>query len=304
MKRRLPPFAAIKAFEAAAAHCNFQLAAKELGISASAVSHQIKALEDFVGISLFIRRNNRLILREEGKHYYDQLCVALDAIESATDGLMRRSGRAQVTVNLFPSLADVWLIPRLGDFHQKHPDIDVKISTSDLSPDMLNREADFALVYLPEAELPKDAVVLFSDEVIPAAAPSYLANHAPIQTAEDLLKHPLIASLSEADEWPYWLNQHNVSNIGSARYLDLDMCSSCQRAAKEGLGITMGRRPYLDHDLATGKLVAPLPGKLATGYCLGLITTSRGSNLPYGPRFRNWLIEASRASAEIWSQIP
>jgi len=303
MKRRLPPFAAIKAFEAAASHCNFQLAAKELGISASAVSHQIKALEDFIGMALFIRRNNRLILREEGKAYYDQLCIALDGIESATEGLMRSSGRSQITVNLFPSLADVWLIPRLGDFYQKHRDIDIKLSTSDLIGDTLNREADFALVYLPEDDLPEGAVVLFVDEILPAAAPDYLAEHKTVKSPRSLLEHPLITSLSEEDEWNYWFAKHGIDDTQQAHYLDLDMCSSCLKAAKERMGITMGRRPYLDDDLVSGKLVAPLRRKISTGFCLALVTTPRGRDLPYGPRFCNWLIEASLESETIWSEF-
>lgn len=303
MKRRLPPFAAVKAFEAAARHCNFQLAAEELGISASAVSHQVKALEDFIAMPLFVRRNNRLILREEGRSYYERLSIALDEIEMATDALARATGRSQLTLNLFPSLADVWLIPQLGDFHQKHSDIAVRLSTTDLTGDSLNREADFALVYVPEAEVPEGAAVLFSDDIVPVAAPEYLAQHGPVGSAEDLLEHTLIASLSEDEEWKFWFEAQGVSGHRKAKYLELDMCSSCLNAAKEGLGIAMGRRPYLDRDLAAGRLVAPLPEVVSTGYCLALVTTPRGGGLPYGPRFRDWMIAASGASEQAWAGL-
>jgi len=303
MKRRLPPFAAVKAFEAAARHCNFQLAAEELGISASAVSHQVKALEDFIAMPLFIRRNNRLILREEGKAYFERLSVALDGIETATDALARSTGRSQLTLNLFPSLADVWLIPQLGDFHQKHSDIAVRLSTSELVGDSLNREADFALVYLPKDEVPEGAAVLFSDDIVPVAAPEYLAAHGPVEKPQDLLEHTLIASLSEDEEWKYWFEAQGITDHRQARYLELDMCSTCLKAAKEGLGITMGRRPYLDQDLSAGRLVAPLTGVISTGYCLALITTPRGGGLPYGPRFCAWMIEASRESDEAWAAV-
>ena len=303
MKRRLPPFAAVKAFEAAARHCNFQLAAEELGISASAVSHQVKALEDFVAMPLFIRRNNRLILREEGQAYFERLSVALDGIEMATDVLARSTGRSQLTLNLFPSLADVWLIPQLGDFHQKHSDIAVRLSTSELAGDGLNREADFALVYLPKENVPENAAVLFSDDIVPVAAPEYLAAHGQIESPEDLLQHTLIASLSEDEEWKTWFEAQGVADHRNARYLELDMCSSCLKAAKEGLGITMGRRPYLDHDLAAGRLVAPLPAVVSTGWCLALVTTPRGAGLPYGPRFRNWMITVSGESGKFWAAL-
>lgn len=279
------------------------MAAKELGISASAVSHQIKALEEFIGMPLFIRRNNRLILREEGKAYYDQLCVALDAIENATDNIARSSGRAQVTVNLFPSLADVWLIPRLADFQHRHPDIDVRLNTSELVGDTLNREADFAVVYVHEDEVPEGADVLFADQIVPAASAEYLAGKPPIETPEDLLKHPLIASLSEEEEWKFWFERHGISNHKTARYIDLDLSSSCLKAAKEGMGITMGRRPYLDDDLSSEKLTVLLPDITSTGFCMALITTPKGQGLPYGPRFRNWLVEASRESETVWSEI-
>ena len=303
MKRRLPPFAAVKAFEAAARHCNFQLAAQELGISASAVSHQVKSLEDFTATPLFIRRNNRLILRDEGKAYYERLVTALDSIEISTDNLIRSSGRGQVTVNLYPSLADVWLIPRLGDFHRKHPDIAVRLNTSDLVGDSLNREADFALVYLPRTEVPEGATVLFSDSIVPAVAPDYLAQNGPVERPEDLLDHPLIASLAEDEEWKHWFEAQGIDEHRRARQIEFDMCSSCQKAAKEGLGFVMGRRPYLDDDLVSGKLVVPLEGKVSTGYCLSLVTTLRGADLPFGARFRDWIIEASRESEGVWSAI-
>ncbi|MEX0302968.1 MAG: LysR substrate-binding domain-containing protein [Leisingera sp.] len=303
MKRRLPPFAAVKAFEAAARHCNFQLAAEELGISASAVSHQVKALEDFIAMPLFIRRNNRLILRDEGQAYFERLSVALDGIEAATDTLARSTGRSQLTLNLFPSLADVWLIPQLGDFHKKHSDIAVRLSTSELSGDSLNREADFALVYLPSEDVPEGAAVLFSDDIVPVASPDYLAARDPVTGPEDLREHTLIASLAEDEEWKFWFEAQGVTDHRRARYLELDMCSSCMKAAKEGLGITMGRRPYLDHDLAAGRLAAPLSGVVSTGYCLALVTTPRGAGLPYGPRFRDWMIAASRETEAAWAAL-
>ena len=304
MKRRLPPFAAIKAFEAAARHCNFQLAAEELGISASAVSHQVKALEDFIAMPLFVRRNNRLILREEGRAYHARLSAALDEIENATDALARPAGRTLITLNLFPSLADVWLIPRLAGFHDRNPDISVRLITSELSGDLLDREADFALVYLREDEVPDGADILFRDDILPVASPDYLADQDLVEQPADLLKHTLIASLSEDEEWRYWFNAQSVDDRHKAGYLELDMCSTSLKAAKEGLGVAMGRRPYLDDDLTSGRLVAPLPAlAVNTGHCLALTCTPRGRNLPYGPRFRDWLVEAARASAAAWSGL-
>jgi LysR family glycine cleavage system transcriptional activator len=303
MKRRLPPFAAVKAFEAAARHCNFQLAAKELGISASAVSHQVRSLEDFAATPLFIRRNNRLILRNEGKVYYEQLGSALDSIEHATESLIRASGRGQIKVNLFPSLADLWLIPRLGDFYARNSDISVRLNTSDLVGDNLTREADFALVYLHKTEIPDGATVLFSDDIVPAVAPDYLARNGPLEKPADLLGHPLIASLSEDEEWKYWFGTQGVDDIGKARQIELDMCSSCMKAAKEGQGVVMGRRPYLDDDLVSGQLVVPIKNKVSTGFCLALVMTPRGEDLPFGARFRNWIIEVSRESERVWNTI-
>lgn len=303
MKRRLPPFAAIKAFEAAARHCNFQLAADELGISASAVSHQVKALEDFIKMPLFIRRNNRLILRDEGAVYLDRLSGALDEIENATDALSRNSGRIQLTLNLFPSLADMWLIPRLADFHDSNPDISVRLTTSELTADVRDREADFALIYQDQKDVPEGSPILFEDETIPVASPDYLENATAIQKPEDLLDHTLIASLSEDEEWKYWFDAFGVTNPQSASYLELDMCSTSLKAAKEGLGIAMGRRPYVDDDLASGRLIAPFPQIYNTQWCLSLACTSRGQDLPFAPRFRDWLIETAKGSGAAWQDI-
>ncbi|MCZ4283057.1 LysR substrate-binding domain-containing protein [Kiloniella laminariae] len=296
MRRRLPPFAAVKAFEAAARHCNFQLASDELGISASAVSHQVKSLEEFIAMPLFIRRNNRLILREEGQLYYDRLCVALDEIERATETISKTGGKSQLTINLYPSLADMWLIPRLSGFHARNPDINVRLNTSVIVGSNLDREVDFALVYQSLDSVEDQNTILFIEEIIPVATPEYLNDHPAIEKAEDLLGHTLIASLSEDEEWKTWFEAQGITSHSQAQYLELDMSSTAVIAAKEKLGITMGRNPYLDDDLKAGRLIAPVSGLVSTGFCISLICTTRGKNLPYGYRFQDWLIQSSSDS--------
>ena len=147
MSKRLPPLNALKVFDAAARHLSFTRAAEELFVTQAAVSHQIKALEDFLGLKLFRRRNRSLLLTEEGQSYYLDIKEIFSALNDATRKLQARSAKGALTVSLLPSFAIQWLVPRLTSFNQQHPGIDVRIQAVDREEDKLADDVDIAIFY-------------------------------------------------------------------------------------------------------------------------------------------------------------
>ncbi len=291
MGRRLPPFAAIKAFEAAARYCNFQQAAEELHISPSAVSHQIKSLEDFVGIALFIRNNNRLTLTHDGKAYYKELQQSLDGIERATNAVMRPRGHGELTISLFPTLAELWLIPRLGAFHDDHPNVTIRLSSNtDKSNEFPPDGVDLSIRYIHEDDPDDEGDFLFPEIMIPVCSRAYLESHGPIESEEDLLERTLIYCNWERDEWPFWFGDVGKSTANAKSWLELDTRGHALKAASEGLGIAMGRRPFVDDALVSGRLVTPLMRPVSTGFRYFLTASRQSSDFAGVRRFREWLL--------------
>ncbi len=290
MGRRLPPFAAIKAFEAAARHCNFQQAADELLISSSAVSHQVKALEDHLGIQLFIRNNNRLSLTAEGSSYHVELREALDLIEQATARVAKPRGRTYLTVSLFPAIAEMWLIPRLGKFHEAHPDITVRLMTNTRPSDLAGTGVDLAIHYTSSPMDDANGDFLFREAIVPVCSPKYIEQTSKIEGARSLLEHTLVFCNSEPGEWADWLTNQGLPQADVAHWLELDARSSTLRAAKEGLGIAIGRKPFIDDEIADGSLVMPLPTPVVTGFSYYLVSTKPSRGMTGVRRFREWLL--------------
>ena len=147
MSRRLPPLNSLKAFEAAARHLSFTRAAEELFVTQAAVSHQIKALEEFLSIKLFLRKNRSLLLTEEGQSYYLDLKDIFIGLQDATERLLARGAKGAITVAMPPSFASQWLVPRINKFSQQNPDIDVKIKAVDFDDGFLTDDVDIAIYY-------------------------------------------------------------------------------------------------------------------------------------------------------------
>lgn len=259
-------------------------------ISSSAVSHQVKALEDHLGIQLFIRNNNRLTLTPEGHSYHGELREALDLIEQATAKVAKPRGRTFLTVNLYPVLAEMWLIPRLGAFHEAHPDITVRLMTMTRPTDLAGTGVDLAIHYSPAAVGEAAGDFLFHEEIVPVCSPGYLERSGPIADPAEMLQRTLIFCNGEPGEWNSWLGSEGLASDIVSHWLELDTRSSTLSAAKEGLGIGIGRRPYIDDAIADGSLVMPLARPFSTGYSYYLVATKPSVGLSGVRRFRDWLL--------------
>lgn len=290
MARKIPPFAALRAFEALARRKTLQAAADELYVSSSAVSHQVKSLETFLSAKLFVRSSTGLELTPIGEQFLVGLGDALDRIEATTLGVLHNRRKGGLTVHLYQSLAQLWLIPQLGDFLSSNPDISVKMVTGVDEIDLSGTDIDLSIRYARSKPSGSHVVEKLIDEVIvPVCSPEYLRNYGPIDSAAALLNHRLIGSSYEPDEWNTWLNAAGIDIPSIETRLTFDKRSLLLQAASDGLGVAMNRRPYGDLMIKQGILVAPVPHAVRTGYSYYLVAPQRSSILPHVKQFKAWL---------------
>ncbi|MDX8443587.1 LysR substrate-binding domain-containing protein [Mesorhizobium australafricanum] len=295
MGRKIPPFAAIRAFEALARHGNLQAAGDELGISASAISHQVKSLESHVGTKLLIKSDNRLRVTKAGSNLASELREILDLLEASMlkVSLARKTGR--VSINLFPSLAELWMVPLLARFAEQHPEISVTLVTNPEKVDLSGSDIDLAIQYGVEPSSAEKSFSLIQETITPVCSSAFLARRGPITQASDLLSCPLIYCASAPDEWRIWTEENDVA-LGDVRHwLEVDTRSAALRAAEQNMGIAIGRRPFVDLALARGSLVQIFESPMFTGMTYFLVTPTRSWSVRNVRTFSTWLIAASKA---------
>jgi len=264
--RTLPPLDLVKGFEAAARRLSFTRAAEELFVTQSAVSRQVQALEEFLGVKLFERRHKALALTQAGQAYYRAAAAALAELRAATLRL-RESARGHVlTVTSTVSFASIWLVPRLGRFRQAHPGMDVRIAATHEVLDMAREGIDVAIRDIPSGKEPPGAVKLVGERMCPVASPAYLAQApAPLEKPEDLRRHVMLTLHDPQGRWPWltwaaWLEANGVPDLVPGGSLTYDQYDQVVNAALHGQGVALGRLTLVESLVEEGKLV-PLFGK-------------------------------------------
>ncbi len=221
-KRDLPPFRALTAFEAAARLGSFRAAATELGITRSAVSHQVKLLEDRLGLTLFRRDARRAELTTSGQTYFPTIKDAFDQIEAHTKAVKPSTVDNELTIQVYVTVALKWLIPRLHDFERRFPDVKVRLSTSYIDWDFDERNVDVGVV-LARNKFPQHYYApLFKSMLVPVCSPKLLLGENALKTPEDLRKHKLIDVYTAEEDWQLWLESAGVTNIMSQNRLSVD----------------------------------------------------------------------------------
>ncbi len=261
----LPPFAALRAFYAAATHARFRDAAHSLGVTESAISHQVKRLEAFLRVALFDRSGARVELTGSGRRYLEQIEPALLRIQAASEALLPTTGRAVVRLTLAPSLAATWLIPKLGAFEREHPEIGLQLITSTRVIDLKREHVDLAIRHGKGAWPGLDATFLLEESAMPVCAPGYLDPSNSKPTADVLRALRLIVSANFPDEWEEWARAHGITPPALADLITLDAQEQGLQLAANGHGLAMGRRPAVDDWLDTGRLIAPFGAADPTG---------------------------------------
>jgi LysR family glycine cleavage system transcriptional activator len=295
----------LRAFEAAARHLSFTQAAAELNVTQTAISHQIKRLEDELGIRLFVRNNRSLALTPQARDYLPLVRAAFDDLRLATERLVRKTNGKVLTVSTIASLAAKWLLPRLSTFQVAHPDIDVRITTSTGLVDFRRDDVDAAIRYGRGHWPGVHAEWLMADELFPVCSPALLQGNKPLHTPEDLAHHTLLhTSGGYDDDWRLWLTAAGLpAAISKQSGLSFDLIFMTLQAAIDGFGIALGRTSYVQDDIAKGRLVVPFKIALPSDAGFYLVSPEGRTDLPKLRAFRQWLKTSLNAVAAATNQI-
>ncbi len=288
MLRRLPPLNALKAFEAAARSESFTRAAEELNVTQGAVSHQVKALEAILGVKLFNRERQRLVITEAGREYLAVVRDALDRIAVGTERLVQRQTSGVLTVSTSPDFAAKWLVHRLGRFAEAHPDIDLRVSATIQQVDFAREDVDLALRHGDGNWAGLDTVRLCPEQLFPVCAPKLVSGRNRITKAADLLKFPLLR-LEDWKNWSRWFDAAGVTTPAVQGPV-LNRASMLIDAAVDGQGIALARTTLAAWDLINGRLVKPIDVSLRLSNTYWIVCPKATSALPKIKVFREWLL--------------
>ncbi|MGL4287385.1 MAG: LysR substrate-binding domain-containing protein [Phreatobacter sp.] len=290
--RRLLFLNGIKAFEAAARSGSFAAAGQELNVSAAAVSRMVHLLEERLGVALFERRANRLETTLAGRAYQSGLTPIFDALASLTAQVTAPSGARVLTIGVGPTFAMRWFIPRLVDFRKQEPDIEVRITTGGAAAPFGD---DWSCgIKLGNGDWPGlIAEPLFAADLTPVCAPR-LADG--LKKPADLKGPTLLRVAHSPDDWPSWLKAAGVPRI-AARGPEFQFYGQALQATVDGLGIAMGIRPYIDDDLAAGRLVAPFDTSVPKGMRWYLVYRGFRTEQRDFAAFRRWIVRAAAGPA-------
>jgi len=289
MRQRLPPLNALKAFEAAARHESFTRAAAELFVTQGAVSHQVKALETELGVKLFNRERQRLVITEAGREYLAVVRDALDRIALGTERLLQRQSAGVLTVSTSPDFAAKWLVHRLGHFAEAHPGIDLRVSATLHHVDFAREEVDMAVRHGDGNWPGLDTVRLSSEQLFAVCSPKLLSGRRRLSKPSDILKYPLIHMDSRTD-WSKWLQAAGLDGAEVIHGPVLNRASMVIDAAINAQGIALARTTLAAFDLINGRLVRPFAGTLRLSKTYWIVCPKATAALPKIVTFRDWLL--------------
>ena len=293
---RLPTLNALRAFEAAGRHLSFTRAAEELHVTQAAISHQIKSLEEQLGIRMFRRGPRGLLLTDAGQSYLPEVREAFQRLNAATDRLLEVDARGAITVSVLPSFAARWLVPRLTRFREAHPDIEVRVSADDRLADFDRDDVDVAIRYGRGDYPGLQADRFLTEELFPVCSPELLTRTA-LERPEDLCSHTLLHDDMRMD-WSMWLLAAGVEGVDPRRGPSFNDSSMVLQAAVDGQGVALGRSALALDDLAAGRLVRPFEFSLPAEYAYYILCPERTANRPNIKTFREWLLAQSAPDTE------
>jgi LysR family transcriptional regulator, glycine cleavage system transcriptional activator len=289
MIRRLPVLNALKSFEAAARHESFTRAAEELCVTQGAVSHQVKALEQELGIKLFNRERQRLVITESGRQYLAVVRDALDRIAVGTERLMQRQSAGALTISTSPDFAAKWLVHRLGRFAEAHPDIDLRVSATMHHVDFAREDVDLAVRHGDGNWAGLHVERLCAEQLFPVCSPKLTNGRQRLSKPADVVKFPLL-HLDSSRSWAQWLEAAGVADADHSHGLVLNRASMLIDAAVDGQGIALARTTLAAWDLLNGRLVRPFAAALRLSKSYWLVCPKATAMLPKVTKARDWLL--------------
>lgn len=294
MPRQLPPLNPLRTFAVAAKHLNFTRAAEELCVTAAAVSHQIKTLEESLEVELFHRQGNSLVLTEAGRAYLPSIEQAFRQLAEATRHLHLRGKPKTLNMNVPPTFAVKWLIPRMQRFMKEHPEIDLNVSTSAKLVDFSRDDYDVAVRYGRGIYPGLHSELCLPVEVFPVCSPALLQGEHPLREPTDLMYHTLLHDGSTYDDgsnpdWATWLRHAGVTGVDATRGPSFWPSHIVINAAIDGLGVALAKRNWVETDLAAGRLVRPFNISLPVEFSYFLIYPEWRAGDPLIIVFASWI---------------
>lgn len=295
-----PPLKAVRYFEAAARHLSFSKAAEELNVTHSAISHQIKALEDHLGVKLFRRHGRGLRLTESGQAYFPAVQDSFDRLADASVKLSRRKTAGPLTVSCMPSFASRWLVPHLGAFRALHPDIDVRIGADAGVVDFNRDEVDIAIRHglgkWPGVVTDR----LLSETHFPVCSPKLLEGPNAIREPMDLFKQTLLHDYDwRGNFWRDWFRAAGLGSIDFSHALSFNNSALMLQAAIDGLGVALTQQILVSDDLKAGRLIKPFELQIETEYAYWVVMPPHYRARPKVAAFRNWILTELTGAAPV-----
>jgi LysR family glycine cleavage system transcriptional activator len=289
----LPSLNGLRAFEAAARHLSFTRAAAELNVTQTAISHQIRRLEEQLGRRLFVRRSRALALTREAEGYLPAIRTAFDDLRRATERLQRPDRDGQLTVSTTASLAAKWLVTRVASFQEAHPGIEVRITTSTHLVDFQREEVDVAVRYGRGHWPGLRTQWLMAEDIFPVCSPALMKGANPLRRPEDLAQHTLLHSTVAREDWRLWLTAAGLPvSLAARRGLSFDLGFMALQAAIDGLGVALGRTRLVDADIAAGRLVVPFDVVLPMDAGYYIVAPEETADATKIVLFRDWLTQS------------
>lgn len=311
--RRLPSLNGFRVFDAAARHLSFTQASDELCVTQGAVSRSIKALEDEIGVPLFVRLPRRLELTEEGRHLWLSTRDALDILERAVLRLASRDDARVLTITVLPTFATNWLIPRLIEFNELHPTIEVRLVTSIRPVDFRVEEIDVAIrvgqtdTLMGEDSAPRIDLVmvkgsediraerLLPDELIPVVSPALIQEIGPVKDVNDLAKFTLIHNSTRKNAWPDWLKAVGATKVDGKKGSHYGHFFLALQAAINGQGVALIPEVLVRSDIAARRVVVAINRPIASAGAYFLLARRHHWDVPKVKIFREWLVKTCEA---------
>ncbi len=292
--RRLPSLKALRAFEAGARCLSFTRAAEELSVTQTAISHQVRQLEEDLGVKLFERRPRELTLTPAGSTLYPVVAEAFDRISETVTRIRARPESRPLTVTLTPTFGSRWLAQRLGRFWREHPDVDLRLHHSVQLVDLLREDVDLAVRWGRGEWRGLTAERLMRAQATPLCSPALCKGQKPLRTPSDLKHHTLIHQ-KDHQEWIEWLAAAGVDDVDGRRGPVIDDANAIIQSTMEGHGVMIAIPEVLGEEIASGKLVAPFVTRPDPAFAYYLVYPPGGMDRPEARAFRDFLMsEASK----------